>query len=285
MNPQDLVSVPFELASNHEDVIRGDVRYYQGQKKKPVLVIAHGFKTFKDWGPFPYIGERFAETGFISVVFNFSHNGVGPNLRRITEFKRFAANTPSKEVQDLGRVIDALFEGSIPSGPASTESIGVVGHSRGAGISIIRARKDSRVGAVAAWSAISKFNRWSRRQEAEWRRRGYLSLVGTSVRPKFRMGVEFLEDLEKNRDSLDILKAASELQVPLLLVYGKQDVVTPVEEAEDLYSKSDRTKTEFVLLEKTGHMLGGGSSPFRGSSTLDHVIDLTSAWFHRYLDT
>ena len=295
MNSQNLLHVPFEPGSDQGDVIRGDVRYCpervaspQGHHQQSVFIVAHGFKAFKDWGPFPHIGERFAKAGFVSVVFNFSHNGVGPNPHRITAFQRFAKNTISREVDDLGRVLDALVEGSIPlpTGVGTDKnSIGIVGHSRGAGVAIIRARKDKRVRAVAAWSAVSTFDRWNRQQKEKWRDRGHLSVSGAGVKPKFRISADFLEDLEKNKEDLDILRAVSELHVPLLLVYGNQDLVTPVEEAENLYARSDRTKTDLILLERTGHMLGGGSNPFRGSSTLDRVIDLTSAWFHRNLES
>ena len=286
MKSQKILRLPFELGSDPEDVIRGDIRYSKEHQHQPVLIIAHEFKTFKDWGPFPHIGERFAKAGFVSLVFNFSDNGVVPNPHRITEFERFAKNTISKEVDDLGRVLDAVIEGSIPlpTGFGMNErSIGIVGHSRGAGVAIIQARKDRRVGAVAAWSAVSTFDRWTPKQKKEWRDRGHLSLSASAVKPKFRMGVEFLNDLEKNKAGLDVLKAVSELHVPLLLVYGKQDLVTPIEEAENLHSRSDRTRTELVFLKKTGHMFGAGTNPFQGSSMLDHVIDLTSAWFHRNL--
>ncbi|HEY4643111.1 MAG TPA: alpha/beta hydrolase, partial [Bacteroidota bacterium] len=131
--------------------------------------------------------------------------------------------------------------------------------------------------------AVSTFDRWTERQKQEWRKRGYLSLVDPKLKPTFRMGVEFLDDLDKNGRKLDIEKAVSELDVPLLLVYGKQDLVTPVAEAEKLYAKSDRTKTELVIVENTGHMLGGVTSPFRGSSVLDHIIDLTLSWLGRNL--
>ncbi len=286
MKSKRLLRVPFEIAIDAGPVIRGDVRYSTGgsvSPRQPVLVVAHGFKTFKDWGPFPHIGEQFAKAGFVSIVFNFSHNGVGSNPHRITEFERFAKNTVSRELEDLRLVLKALLEGSIPAGPADKNVIGVVGHSRGAGVAVVCARNDSSIKALAGWSAVSTFDRWTRRQKQEWYRRGYLGLTGGGTKSKFRMDVEFLEDLQKTREKLDVLSAVSELHIPLLLVYGTQDLVTPVEEAEKLLYASDRTRSELILLRKTGHMFGAGTNPFRGSPTLDHVIDLTSSWFHRNL--
>ncbi len=44
--------------------IRGDIRVQEEGGRKPVLLFAHGFKGFKDWGFFPYASERFASSAF-----------------------------------------------------------------------------------------------------------------------------------------------------------------------------------------------------------------------------
>ena len=36
-----------------------------------VVIFSHGFKGFKDWGPFNEIAEYFAKNNFIFVKFNF----------------------------------------------------------------------------------------------------------------------------------------------------------------------------------------------------------------------
>jgi len=53
-----------------------DVIFTENGKQKPVVIFAHGFKGFKDWGHWEAIGEAFATAGFVFVKFNFSHNGV-----------------------------------------------------------------------------------------------------------------------------------------------------------------------------------------------------------------
>ena len=40
-----------------------------------VVIFSHGFKGFKDWGPFNKIADCFASNGFVFVKFNFSYNG------------------------------------------------------------------------------------------------------------------------------------------------------------------------------------------------------------------
>ena len=54
--------------------------FYQMSGKQPLVIYAHGFNGFKDWGNFDLIATRFAEAGFCFLKFNFSHNGTTPEL-------------------------------------------------------------------------------------------------------------------------------------------------------------------------------------------------------------
>lgn len=66
--------IAFQLAKNPGRIIRGDV-FPAKSKARGTLVICHGFKGFKDWGMFPYVGEKLS--AWLDVItFNFSHNGV-----------------------------------------------------------------------------------------------------------------------------------------------------------------------------------------------------------------
>ena len=49
----------FELESINDGIIHGDVRTPIDLKGKyPVIIVAHGFKGFKNWGFHPYIAEQ-----------------------------------------------------------------------------------------------------------------------------------------------------------------------------------------------------------------------------------
>ena len=64
------------LKGSHGKDITLDVYWEDGNQPKPVIVFAHGFKGFKDWGHWELIAEKFALEGFCFIKFNFSHNGV-----------------------------------------------------------------------------------------------------------------------------------------------------------------------------------------------------------------
>ena len=88
----------FTVTNPRGDAVHGDVRYREDGRIKPVVVFCHGFKGFKDWGPFPTWGRRLADAGFVSILFNVSYNGVSPDRpTEFTELERFAENTFNSE--------------------------------------------------------------------------------------------------------------------------------------------------------------------------------------------
>jgi hypothetical protein len=39
-------------SNRSEEAVSGDIRFIDDGKPKPCIVVAHGYKTFKDWGMF-----------------------------------------------------------------------------------------------------------------------------------------------------------------------------------------------------------------------------------------
>ena len=56
-----------------------DVTYKANTQRKQVVVFCHGFKGFKDWGPFNKMASHFANHDIVFVKFNFSYNGTTPD--------------------------------------------------------------------------------------------------------------------------------------------------------------------------------------------------------------
>ena len=106
----------FSLSNSHGEFIRGDLRHIENVKNAPAIVICHGFKGFKDWGFFPSLAEDLAETGYVSIVFNFSRNGLGPDPQNFTNLNLFAKNTYTHELEDLACVVNGIQEGNIGKG-------------------------------------------------------------------------------------------------------------------------------------------------------------------------
>jgi len=281
--PPLVLEHPFRLTNPSGDEISGDLRVQAGLRKAPAVVICHGFSAFKDWGPFPYLGRRFAAQGFASCVFNFSHNGIGDNPRKFTEFEKFSRNTIGKEIEDLGAVVSALHGGILGNGVVLPHSIGVVGHSRGGAVALLAASEDAKIGAVSAWGTVATVFRYTPHQRELWERQGYLPVSIRSTRTRLRFGLEVLRDLEAHRERYDLERAIHRLGIPVLFVHGKADATVRVEEPMRLYEASDKSRTEIVLLDRVGHTFGA-NHPFRGHHpAVDHVVDLTARWFSLHL--
>ena len=268
----------FDLYNQSGNRIHGDIRYKSTLKEKPVVVICHSFMAFKDWGFFPVIGEWFAKSGFIALTFNYSHDGVEGDNDRITGFEKFERNTFFKEIEDTRVIVDAISDGVVGAGIIDRSKIVLLGHSRGGGIALIHAADDERIKALMTWSAISRFDRWTHHQKAQWRKLGYLPLARDSTISPLRLGKGLLEDIEVNQSRLDLLKTANRLRIPWLIMHGKADVTVPCQEAESLYLTSNQSTTELMLLEKVGHLYNASTKDEDNYQTLNIIFDITLNW-------
>jgi predicted dienelactone hydrolase len=115
-----------------------DIFYSDTEKKLPLVIFIHGYKGYKDWGAWNLMAEKFAEAGFFFVKFNFSHNGTTvEDPHNFADLEAFGNNNYSKELSDLGFVIDHFIENP----RVDREKVILIGHSRGGGISIIKTLK------------------------------------------------------------------------------------------------------------------------------------------------
>lgn len=274
--------VAFELTNPDGLPLRGDVISADGERR-PVVVVCHGFKGFKNWGFFPELGRRLADAGFFTVLFNFSGAGIGPDLENFTELDRFADDTMSKQLADLGCVLDALEANVLPGGTPDTGRVAVVGHSRGAATALLRARDDRRIGGVVTWAGVSTLWRYSDADLASWKSRGYLEFLNTRTGQQMRIGYSAVEDLEAHRERYDLLRAVGSLRTPVLLVHGDGDESVPVREAHDLFGAAPPGAATLHVVRGAGHTFGA-VHPWAGSTpALEEAIGVTLEWLRARL--
>lgn len=244
----------------------------------PCLILVHGFKGFKDWGFGPFIGKFLSDKGFFVLTFNFSHNGIGDNPIEFTELDKFAENTFSLEIEELSQLIDAYLNGFF--GKTENRKIGLIGHSRGGAISILTAKQKSEIDALAVWSSVSTFDRYSDRQKENWRKKGAFEVMNSRTKQVMRLNISLLDDLEKHKnDILNIEKGIKELNRPFLIVHGEQDLAVPLKEGEKLYEWSNKELTKFVKIPAAGHTFDV-AHPFQGTnSKFDKVLNNTLEFF------
>ena len=242
----------------------------RGGEVRPVVVICHGFKGFKDWGMLPKVAERFALAGFTAVSFNFSGSGVGPSSDVVDEPERWFRQTLSGDLADLETVLSHVVRDG-------SSWVGLVGHSRGGGVAIIQAARDARVKALVTWASVAGFQRYSAEELARWRRDGRIEVVNTRTGQVLPIGTEALLDLERHSaGTLDVLAAASRVSAPWLIVHGSADESVPAEEAAQLAQASGSVRTERLTVDGAGHTFGA-RHPWAGSTPeLESVVAHTA---------
>jgi dienelactone hydrolase len=272
----------FVLITKKNDKIRITSYGFEYINSAPCLIFVHGFKGFKDWGFWPYTGNYFTSKGFFVLTFNFSHNGIGEGITEFTELDKFAENTLSLELDELNEIIDAysknFFEGK------SNFKIGIIGHSRGGGISLLASSNRNEIGAVALWASVANFDRYTKRQRNVWRKNGSFEVLNTRTNQMMKLSVSLLDDIEKNKNgSLNLEQSAKNLNKPMLLLHGEQDLTVPIKEAEKIYNWSNKELTEFYKVSATGHTFNV-THPFEGSNPkFDFVLDKTLNFFNKHL--
>ena len=146
------------ITGSNDKPILLDITFDQEAGKRPVIIYAHGFNGFKDWGNFDLIVRQFVTAGFTFIKFNFSHNGTSPEQPEdFVDLEAFGENNYTKELYDLEKVINWVYgKEQEEAAYIDTQKTGLIGHSMGGGISILKTAEDSRIKALVTWAAISQ---------------------------------------------------------------------------------------------------------------------------------
>ena len=257
-----------------------DVRAAGRSSPRPAVLVLHGFKGFKDWGMFPPLAERLALAGFSAVSPNLSGSGVD-DRGEFTLPERFGHNTFSAELQDVGTVIDALMHGRL--GVPAPSTLGLIGHSRGGGVAVLQAARDSRVRALVTWAAIASVERWSLDERTAWRAAGRSEVRNARTGQVLPLYTDVLDDIAQNAAPLDIKAAAGRITIPWLLIHGTNDEAVGFSEAELLKGASSSKTTRLLPVEGGGHTFGA-THPWRsGEPQTDTVSDATIEWLASHL--
>ncbi|MNI01164.1 Alpha/beta hydrolase family protein [compost metagenome] len=254
--------------------IRGDirVRLEDASIRKPILIVSHGFKGFKDWGLFPYAASRFAEANFYVITFNFSCNGVGQT--DFDELEKFAVNTYSREQADLALLIQAIEQGILPHAEyADSSRIYLLGHSRGGGNSLIFAADQPQIGKVVTWNGNAKADLFDDAFKAHIAEYGVAYVSNARTQQDMPIRAVFYEDLKINQERFDIVKRLKQLRIPVLQVQGLED--SPRLKAGFELLKAGAPEHAVVEIPGANHTFGA-VHPFVGTTPyLEEVIELT----------
>jgi len=261
-----------------------DYYYLADGAHKPMVLFAHGYKGFKDWGHWGQIARSFAEAGYIFIKFNFSHNGTTiANPLEFDDLEAFGQNNYSRELADLEAVLVWLHGSSntIPAAESDLKRIALIGHSRGGATSIVKAASDERIKALATWASVSTLDyAWNEALVKQWEKEGVYYIKNGRTGQQMPMYWQMYQDYQSRREWFDVEQAMQRLQQPMLIVHGTDDPAVPEAAAHTL--KGWNESAQLHLIDGADHVFGG-SHPF-GEKSLPAYSEELVAVTIRFFD-
>lgn len=218
----------------------GDIRNPQGErldyafhpatgnaKAGRILIIGHGVTGTKDRPWAEALANASAAAGIPALRFSFAGNGESEG--------KFVDCTISKEVSDLGAVIDA-------AAAAGYGDIAYAGHSMGGAVGVLRAASDSRITRLISLAGMVHTKRFTEEE------------FGTETPDAGLMWEDedcplssaYVNDLTTIGS---VIGKAADIRVPWLLVHGDADDVVPIGESREIFARANEPK---ILVELLG---------------------------------
>lgn len=247
------------LHRKHKKPIVWDAYFKNDGKPKPVVIFCHGYKGFKDWGPWNLVADYFSDNDLFFTKFNFSHNGgTIDDPIDFPDLDAFAENNYTKELDDLDAMLNLLLSESFDyNNEINRSQVTLIGHSRGGGICIIKTSEDHRITKLITWASICDFGkRTATTGELEqWRKKGVKYVLNGRTNQQMPHNFQFYEDFKANEERLDIELAIKKIKIPMLIIHAKGDSSVKFSEAEALHSWNPNA--ELLSIEKSNHVFDG----------------------------
>lgn len=241
-----------------------DTFYSKEKTNQPIIVFCHGYKGFKDWGAWNLMAEHISKSGFCFVKFNFSHNGgTVENPIDFPDLEAFGNNNYSKELEDLGDVLNWVQDHFNNNEFVNINHINLIGHSRGGGIVLIKASEDARIKSVITLASVSDYEKRNSTTGdlKAWKEKGVKYVLNGRTKQEMPHYIQFYEDFMANKNRLNIESAVKKLKIPLLIIHGNKDTSVSVEEAKNLHRWHP-------------------NSIFKTINNADHVFNTKHPWDH-----
>lgn len=215
-------------------------------QKKPLIVFVHGYMGYKDWGAWNLMAEFILKSGFSVAKLNLTHNGTTIEQPTIfADLEAFGNGGYWKELQDV-----QLFFNHLEKEHRVRELI-LIGHSRGGGI-VLLAGEDERVKQIHCLAPICDIaSRFPKDEELEqWKKNGvYYRKNGRTGQEMPHFYLQY-EEFITHREQLDIEKVCKNLNKPVFVYHGENDIsVLPIEGE----TVAKWTNGQFYLIKNTAH--------------------------------
>lgn len=218
---------------NNEHGERLNYTYHKGEGDR-IVVIGHGVTGNKDRPALVALAEGLAAAGISALRFSFSGNGESEGA--------FTASTITKEVADLGNIIDALSE----------YKVCYVGHSMGGAVGVLRASTDERIQALVSLAGMVHTKAFAQREFGDVTPdEGFMW-----DEPDCPLSQAYMDDMATINT---VVGKAGRITVPWLLVHGTEDDIVPIADSHDILQHANE-RAELLELPGVDHVFSGDST-------------------------
>ncbi|MBU6300932.1 MAG: alpha/beta hydrolase [Verrucomicrobia bacterium] len=202
-----------------------------GARSRRIVLIGHGVTGNMDRPWAVALAGACAGAGIDALRFSFAGNGRSQGL--------FTDATITKEVGDLGSVIDALPGGRY-------DEIVYAGHSMGGAVGVLRAAFDPRLSTLISLAGMVHTARFVEEEFG-----GVVPDEGLMWdKPDCLLSSAYLADL---RAIGSVLDQAAAIKVPWLFVHGAADDVIPITEGREIFAAA-RDPKQMIELPDADHV-------------------------------
>jgi dipeptidyl aminopeptidase/acylaminoacyl peptidase len=277
-------------SSYHAKQFKADARFIQNGEPKPIILFVHGFKGFKDWGAFNLIADYFAEAGFVFIKMNFSHNGLSLEEDYYFEdLEAFGQNNFSIELDDIDVMLKGLGRGGkkAPIGKEELDfnQIGIIGHSRGGSIALLKATESKKIKVAVSWAAVDDLvNQYAAAdKQKNWEQKKVIYIKNGRTKQNMPMYYQFYQDTVENAKRFSLEKALKKMKKPILAFHGSEDEALPIQMAKNIESWG---KTVKLIEVKGADHVFGAKHPYTEEKlpeVLEKVCEQTVSFFKENL--
>jgi alpha/beta superfamily hydrolase len=211
---------------------RIDYSFHPGKAdSKDLVVIGHGVTGNKDRPFVVALAEGLANAGIPALRISFSGNGASGG--------KFTDSTVSKEVSDLGSVLEVL----------SDRRICYAGHSMGGAVGVLRASQDGRIRLLVSLAGMVHTKAFADREFGSVK-------PGEGCmwdEPACPLSQAYMDDMAKIDSVAD---RAPQIKVPWLLVHGIEDDVVPIQDSYDIFRQAN-DPVELIEIKGSNHVFAG----------------------------
>lgn len=235
-------------------------------KPLPVVIVCHGFKSYRNQNHIKAISEELCGKGLASLRFDFTYDPGESSLP-------FEDMTVSYELEVLDQAVNFVKEQK----EIDPKKIGITGHSLGGLVVGWYSATHPEIAAVVPLSGVYNYgqswtHQFSDEVTKEMKEKGFIYVFSVTLNRPLKLKEAFYTDSQNyNMD-----KVIDNLVCPILVVHGTADESVTIDHAQHFYDRSFSKVKELKIIKGADHN-------YTKAADLVEVKTAVAVWFAKTL--